>query len=206
MLFLLGIFFCVYPYVNKWTAKAQYDELSYYEEVVDCLGENQAEEIMEKARAYNCTAIAAPRDYQQLLNPAGNGIMCSIRIPKLNLSLPVYHGTEEETLEKGIGHLYGSSLPVGGSGSHSLLAGHRGLPGAKLFTELDKLELGDAFEIHVCGSVLSYLVCDISVIEPKDTKILAKQQGRDLVSLITCTPYGINTHRLVVTGEREDGI
>lgn len=132
------------------------------------------------------------------------GVIAILEIPEIELELPIYHGTEEETLAKGIGHIAGSNLPVGGESTHCLLAGHRGLPNAELFTRLNELEVGDVFVIKINGSKLSYVVCDVFVIKPEDTSKLCVQEGRDLVSLITCTPYGINTHRLVVTGERKE--
>lgn len=127
-----------------------------------------------------------------------------LEIPKIELKLPIYHGTEEETLAKGVGHISESDLPVGGESTHSLLAGHRGLPNAQLFTRLNELEVGDVFVIHLYGLEHTYEVCEISVIKPEDTDVLAVQEGRELISLITCTPYGINTHRLIVTGERKE--
>lgn len=131
-------------------------------------------------------------------------LIAILEIPKIELKLPIYHGTEEAVLQKGIGHICGSDLPVGGESSHSLLAGHRGLPHAELFTRLNELEIGDEFVIHICDEKHTYEVCKIFIIEPDDTSALCVQDGRDLISLITCTPYGINTHRLVVMGERKE--
>lgn len=127
-----------------------------------------------------------------------------LKISKINLELPIYEGTEEETLQKGVGHIWGSSLPIGGDSTHSLLAGHRGLLDAPLFTRLNELKIGDEFIILVHDKRLVYKVCEIRVIKPENTEGLGVQKGRDLVSLITCTPYGINTHRLIVTGERKE--
>lgn len=134
------------------------------------------------------------------------GVIAILEIPKLNLELPIYEGTEEETLQKGIGRITESSLLAGGESAHCLLAGHRGLPNAQLFTRLNELEVGDEFVIYIKEEKLTYEVCEISIIKPEDTGGLGVQEGRDLVSLITCTPYGINTHRLVVTGERKENI
>ena len=128
--------------------------------------------------------------------------MGQIHIPEIDISLPIYYGTEEEILEKGIGYIPWSSLPGGGESKHCLLAGHRGLPGAKLFTRLGEMKIGSRFFIEMDGQRLVYEVCEIQVIKPEQTENLGVQKGRDLVSLITCTPYGLNTHRLVVTGER----
>ena len=133
-------------------------------------------------------------------------VMAIIEIPKINVELPIYQGTDKATLAKGVGHICGSDLPIGGEGTHSLLAGHRGLPNAQLFTRLNELEVGDEFYIHLHETKLAYEVCQISVIKPEDTSGLGAQEGRDLISLITCTPYGINTHRLVVTGERKEDL
>ncbi len=206
IMFLLGVCLCIYPHLSHAFGEQECVALASYLEAAENLDEDQVREILEEARKYNSTAGNSLEDYQEVLNPSGNGVMCSIQIPCIDLMLPVYHGTEEEVLSKGVGHIYGSSLPVGGEGAHSLLAGHRGLPNAELFTRLGELEQGDLFEVHVCGEVLTYAVCEIRIIEPSDTAMLTPQQGKDLVSLITCTPYGINTHRLVVTGERKEKI
>ena len=128
--------------------------------------------------------------------------MGTLQIPKINVNLPIYHGTDEEVLKNGIGHLQGSSLPVGGENTHCVLTGHRGLPNSKLFTRLDELENGDLFFIDVCGTKMAYQVKNLQIIKPEEVDCLNIEAEKDLVSLVTCTPYGINTHRLVVTGER----
>lgn len=128
--------------------------------------------------------------------------MARIEIPKINVDLPIYHGVSESVLSKGVGHLRSGSLPVGGESTHAALSGHRGLPSSKLFTRLDELEKGDLFYIDVLGRTLAYRICDIQTTDPQDTDLLEIQEGRDLVTLITCTPYGINTKRLLITGER----
>ncbi|GAA1424524.1 hypothetical protein GCM10009640_20930 [Agrococcus citreus] len=128
--------------------------------------------------------------------------MARIRIPSIEVDLPIYHGTDEETLRKGVGHLLGSALPVGGSGTHSVLTGHRGLPESVLFSDLDQVAEGETFELDVYGEVLTYAVRDVQVVEPGDTELLLPESARDLVSLVTCTPLGINSHRIVVVGER----
>ena len=140
--------------------------------------------------------------YQELLNLSENGIMGTLQIPKINVNLPIYHGTDEEVLKNGIGHLQGSGLPVGGANTHCVLTGHRGLPNSKLFTRLDELENGDLFFIDVCGTKMAYQVKNLQIIKPEEVDCLNIEAEKDLVSLVTCTPYGINTHRLVVTGER----
>ena len=128
--------------------------------------------------------------------------MGSMDIPKIGVELPIYHGTSEEVLSKGIGHLQGSSLPVGGESTHSILTGHRGLPQSKLLTRLDEMEKGDYFFFHVLNETLAYQVTEIQVVKPEEVSILKIQEGQDLASIITCTPYGLNTHRLIVTGKR----
>ncbi|MCD7715403.1 MAG: class C sortase [Lachnospiraceae bacterium] len=147
---------------------------------------------------------AAEKDtlYQSLLNLAGDGIMGYLSIPKIDVYLPIYHGTGTEELQKGIGHLYGTSLPVGGEGTHTVLAGHRGLPSAALLTDLDLLEEGDYFYFYILDDVLAYQVTGIEVVEPDETDSLATVAGEDLATIVTCTPYGINTHRLLVHGTR----
>lgn len=141
-------------------------------------------------------------EYNKQLNMTGSGVMGSLEIPKIDVNLPIYHGTEDIVLSKGVGHLQGSNLPVGEENTRSILTGHRGLPNAKLFTRLDELKKGDLFFIRVCGKTLAYKVEKTEVIKPEEAETLSVVSGKDLVSLVTCTPYGINTHRLVVTGER----
>ena len=140
--------------------------------------------------------------YYEQLDLTGTGIMGTLDIPKINVNLPIYHGTDEESLANGIGHLIGTSLPVGGENTHSAISGHRGLPSSKLLVRLDEIEMGDYFFIRVGKETLAYRVCDINVVDPEDTSSLEIESGKDLVSIITCTPYGLNTHRLIVTGTR----
>ncbi len=212
LLFLLGALLWLYPILNSaFEGNRKWDVLVSYEQAIEDFETNQVETCIQDAKEYNeClyeiggTVGTEFRDYQSQLNPMQNGMMGSISIPKLSIHLPVYHGTKEEELSKGIGHIPGSSLPVGGVHTHALLAGHRGLPRAELFQHLDKMEIGDRFYLHVYDKKLSYQVCQIHVVRPSELQSLQLQEGRDLVSLITCTPYGINTHRLIVTGEREE--
>lgn len=140
--------------------------------------------------------------YDQQLNIGGTGIMGRIRIPKIDVDLPIYHGTSEETLLKGVGHLEGTSLPVGGESTHSVLTGHRGLASAKIFTDLDRIVSGDSFVVEILGQAFTYRVFDVRVVEPSETQYLKTQPGKDLMTLVTCTPIGINSHRILVTGER----
>ena len=141
-------------------------------------------------------------NYEEQLNVTTTGMMGHIEIPKINVNLPIYHGTSEAVLTTGIGHLEGSSLPVGGENTHAILTGHCGLPSAELFTRLDELRIGDEFVIYTCHQKLKYKITNVQVVEPDQVDVLKIENDKDLVSLITCTPYGINTHRLIVTGER----
>ena len=143
-------------------------------------------------------------EYDSLLNLSGNGMMGYIEIPTISVNLPVYHGTAASTLETGVGHLEGSSLPVGGEGTHAVLTGHTGLNKAKLFTDLTEVKKGDLFFLHVSGRDMAYEVNEIKIIEPEDISTLLVRPGEDLVTLVTCTPYGVNTHRLCVTGTRTE--
>lgn len=174
------------------------------------------ESELEKAREYNsmlyqtqgvyvgdeAASILSDESYESLLNLTNSGIMGRIEIPKINVDLPIYHGTEDEVLSKGIGHYKPSSLPVGGKSTRAVLTGHRGLPSSKLFTRLDEMEEGDYFFIEVCNETLAYRVNEIIEIKPEELSQLQIEPDKDLVTLVTCTPYGINTHRLLVTGER----
>lgn len=148
------------------------------------------------------TSILSEESYESLLDVSDTGVMGSIEIPKIDVDLPIYHGTSDDALDIGVGHLEGSSLPVGGENTKAILTGHRGLPGSTLFTRLDEMVEGDLFFLNVMGETLAYKVTDIVTILPEDVSSLEIEAGTDKVSLITCTPYGINTHRLVVTGER----
>ena len=142
------------------------------------------------------------KQYEELLNIRGFGIMGYIDIPSIKCSLPIYHGTEESVLQNAVGHIEWSSLPVGGEGSHCVLSAHRGLPSAKLFTDLDKLDIGDVFTLRILDEILTYEVDQILIVEPKETEDLHIVQGQDYCTLLTCTPYGINSHRLLVRGHR----
>ena len=147
-------------------------------------------------------SAAERKEYEALLDSDGSGVMGYLEIPKISVSLPIYHGTSDEVLAKGVGHLEGSSLPIGGESTHGILSGHRGLPSARLFTDLDQLEEGDSFTINILDQTLQYQVTEIQTVLPEETENLRIQQGKDLITLVTCTPYGVNTHRLLITGER----
>lgn len=174
-------------------------------------------EAKEQANIYNHSLIpgastedaysqeglqAASEDYDSQLNIAGNGIMGYVEIPKISVNLPIYHGTENDSLERGIGHLLGSSLPVGGESTHTILSGHSGMASQKMFTDLGQLAAGDVFYLHVLNKTLAYQVVEINTVLPYDTSLLGIVPGEDLCTLVTCTPYGINTHRLLVRGSR----
>ena len=204
---------------NQWNNYRQKQLISGYEQVVS--DKEAAEGIdydaeRKKAEDYNeallpCVlpdsfALAESSGvdpvYMNTLNIAGDEMMGSVEIPKINIKIPIYHTTEEEVLNKGAGHLEGSSLPVGGANTHAVISAHRGLPSASLFTDLDQLKEGDHFLIHVLNETLCYEVDKISVVKPEDTSALAVEDGQDLVTLLTCTPYGVNTERLLVRGHR----
>ena len=220
IIFLAGLSLLLYPFVaNQWNNYRQKQLLSGYEQVVS---EKEAAEGIDydaerkKAEEYNeallpCVlpdsfALAESSGvdpvYMNTLNIAGDEMMGSVEIHKINIKIPIYHTTEEEVLNKGAGHLEGSSLPVGGANTHAVISAHRGLPSASLFTDLDQLKEGDHFLIHVLNETLCYEVDKISVVKPEDTSALAVEDGQDLVTLLTCTPYGVNTERLLVRGHR----
>ncbi len=220
LMVMLGVSVLLYPSAASWfSLLEQSQRVSEYTEVMDELGPEGRLEELAAAREYNATltggalidpyggtplsdqrAIVAAYREQLDLGPAE--VMARVRIPAIAVDLPIYHGTDEETLRRGIGHLLGSALPVGGEGTHSVLTGHRGLPESVLFNDLDRVVVGDRFQVDVYGEVLTYEVRDVQVIEPGDTDLLMPETGRDLVSLVTCTPLGVNSHRIIVTGER----
>lgn len=218
LLLLTGVALLVYPYAGFWFS--QQNQSYVVQEYDDSLERMTAEQLAaewERAQAYNAALststlydpFASGRDemdaeYLSLLSINDNGVMCRVRIPKIDVDLPVYHGTSQMVLQKGVGHLEGSALPVGGEGTHAVLTGHTGLNDAKLFTDLTELAVGDEFYIQTLDQPLAYRVDQITVIEPTDTEALEPVAGRDYVTLITCTPYGINSHRLLVRGVRVD--
>ena len=213
LIFLLGLSLLLYPAVSDyWNSKHQTRAIAVYSEEVSGLDENQYQALWEAAAAYNASLLERNNAYllteeqkaayEQLLNVSGLGIMGYIEIPSIDCSLPIYHGTEESVLQIAIGHLEWTSLPVGGESTHCVLSGHRGLPSAKLFTNLDKLQEGDVFLLRVLDEVLTYEVDQILIVEPQETGALRIVEGEDLCTLVTCTPYGINTHRLLVRGHR----
>ncbi|MGI6206102.1 MAG: class C sortase [Anaerovoracaceae bacterium] len=216
-IFVVGAGLLLYPtFSNLWNEYRNQQLITDYNDSVQSLDNSEIERIRAEAKAYNdqhtvnqiVDAFTEEEDYilthpyDQLLNPNGDEIMGSIVIPKIGVNLAIYHGLGKDTLEKGVGHCEGTSLPIGGESTHAVLAGHRGLPSAKLFTDLDQLETGDVFYIKVLDETLAYKVDQIKTVLPEETEDLAIVPGKDYVTLITCTPYGVNTHRLLVRGTR----
>lgn len=213
VVFVAGLSFLLYPTVsNLWNQAHQSRAIATYTEQVEKLDDSSNKEMLKAARKYNKELLKKAdhwklskkdkKKYESLLDVSGTGIMGYIEIPKIDCSLPVYHGTDEGALQIAIGHLEGSSLPVGGKSSHCVLSGHRGLPSARLFTDLDQMEEGDTFILNILGHKLAYEVDQIKVVLPEEMSDLEIQEGKDLCTLVTCTPYGINTHRLLVRGHR----
>ena len=211
--FLAGLSLLLYPTVSNYINEMhQTKAIADYSERVARISPEEYDAMLRAAQNYNARLLGREnrfvatvddkRLYNDLLNPDGNGIMGYIEIPTIDVSLPVYHGTEDNVLQVAVGHLQWSSLPIGGIGTHSVLSGHRGLPSAKLFTHLDELREGDIFLIKVLNETLTYEVDKISVVLPDEVSSLCVMEGEDLCTLVTCTPYGINTHRLLVRGHR----
>lgn len=214
LIFLIGLSVLLYPAIsNYFTRRSQVKMIARYNETVSGITQEDYDAIFASAEDYNkrlretSGSFYEPEKvtgYRTELDITGTGIMGYIAIPRIQVELPIYHGTSEETLNSAAGHLEGTSLPVGGVGTHCVLSAHRGLPSAKLFTNLDKLEKGDIFTITVLNRLLTYEVDQIRVTEPEDVRELQIQEGEDYCTLVTCTPYGINTHRLLVRGRRID--
>ena len=213
LLLLAGVSLLLYPSLSDyWNSMHQTRAIASYAETVSQLDTAQYDEMWKAAQDYNRslaqreTAFALTDEqkaaYESLLDVSGLGVMGYIEIPGIDCSLPIYHGTEESVLQVAVGHLEWSSLPVGGEGTHCVLSGHRGLPSAKLFTNLDKLAVGDTFLLRVLDEVLTYEVDQILIVEPEQVDAVGIVPGEDYCTLVTCTPYGINTHRLLVRGHR----
>lgn len=213
LILLAGVSLLLYPTVSDyWNSFHQSRAIASYAEQVANIDDAQYEELWDAARDYNQSLLHRPNDfllsdeqqeiYKSLLDFGGNGIMGYIEIPMIDVMLPIYHGTKESVLQIAVGHLDWTSLPVGGAGSHCVLSGHRGLPSARLFTDLDKLKVGDVFMLHVLNEILTYEIDQILIVEPQDTDPLLIEPGKDLCTMITCTPYGINSHRMLVRGHR----
>ena len=214
--FLVGICILLYPAVSDyWNSKTQSRAITDYESVLDNLGKNDYDAVFERAHAYNKALYETKYPlmdyknvpgYYETLSITDNDMIGYLKIDRIGVELPIYHGTSDKVLNKGVGHLEGSSLPVGGENTHSVMSAHRGLPSSKLFTDLDRVEKGDTFHIIILDQVLTYQVDFIKVIEPTDVSDLEIIEGGDYCTLFTCTPYGINTHRLLVRGVRIETI
>lgn len=215
LIFLVGLGFISYPTVsNLWNQAHQSRAIATYSKQVEKLDDSENKKMLKAARKYNKSLLKKSdhwklskkdkKKYESLLDVSGTGIMGYIEVPKIDCSLPIYHGTDEGALQIAIGHLEGSSLPVGGKSTHCVLSGHRGLPSARLFTDLDQMEEGDIFILNILGRKLAYEVDQIRVVLPEEMSDLEIEEGKDLCTLVTCTPYGINTHRLLVRGHRTE--
>lgn len=217
IIFLVGLSVLLYPTVSDYlNEKNSSRAIARYDEATQRLSEKDYAEELERAAEYNTyltgfsnLSMAATMEkgdesslYESLMNINEDGIMGSIKIPSINVNLPIYHGTREDTLLEGVGHYEGSSLPIGGESTHAILTGHRGLPSAKLFTDLDRLEVGDVFYIKVLGEILEYQIDQIETVLPSEVNSLSITPGEDYVTLVTCTPYGVNSHRLLIRGTR----
>ena len=213
LVFITGLSLLLYPTVsNYWNSLHQSRVVANYSDTMAKLSKQDKQAEIDRAVEYNSRLVSnggrfTPSDselseYKSLLNADGTGMMGYIMIPKLAIS----HTVDDAVLQLGVGHLEGSSLPVGGSGTHCVLSSHRGLPSAKLFTELDRMKKGDVFYLHVYDQVLAYQVDNIAIVEPNDYGLLEIEEGKDLCTLFTCTPYGINTHRLLVRGHRVENV
>ena len=213
LVIFIGLSLLLYPaFSDYWNDKVSSHAVALYQEQVAAIDEEQYQEIWNYAYRHNDSLKdrmnpykledGQKETYNQALDVSGNGVMGYIEIPAINVSLPIYHGTSEPVLQIAVGHLEWTSLPTGGESTHTVLSGHRGLPSAKLFTDLDKLVVSDRFMIHVLDQTLTYEVDQILIVLPEESESLLIQEGKDLCTLVTCTPYGVNSHRLLVRGHR----
>ncbi|MBQ5995278.1 MAG: class C sortase [Clostridia bacterium] len=214
IVFVAGLGLMMYPTVSDLVNKAhQSAAIDSYEDKISQLSTEDYSSILDNARSYNSKLttnefpqnsedLIGNEEYNAAVNPSGNGMMGYIKIDSIDLRMPIYHSTRESVLQSGIGHIPTTSLPVGGEGTHAVLTGHRGLPSAKLFTDLDKLKTGDIFYIYVLDDILAYQIDQIKTVLPVETQDLQIIEGEDHVTLVTCTPYGVNTHRLLIRGTR----
>lgn len=218
MLFFAALVLTLYPVISNYINQKYASEIfTAYQEVIAQTDNRVLVQEREKAIAYNKTLVprtesdssytqealqSASEEYDSILNLAGDGIMGYIEIPKINVHLPIYHGTGDSSLSKGVGHLLGSSLAVGGESTHAILSGHSGMASQTMFSDLEQLGIGDVFYLHVLDDVLAYQVTEINTVLPSDTSLLGIWEGEDCCTLVTCTPYGVNTHRLLVTASR----
>jgi len=217
LVLLIGLSLLLYPsFSDWWNERHQSRAIALYTEQVAGLNNDEYDQMLADARLYNETLLYRPNHYvltedhqviyDRILDLSGTGIMGYVEIPSIDVHLPIYHGTEDTVLQVAIGHIEWTSLPAGGESTHCVISGHRGLPSARLFTDLDQLTVGDHFMLNVLDEVLTYEVDQILIVEPHETEELLIQEGKDLCTLVTCTPYGINSHRLLVRGHRTDNL
>lgn len=217
LIFFVGLSLLLYPSISEyWNSFHQSKAIASYVEEVENLDEDEYEQIWQEAQAYNQELAKNGISYhvseeqtvvyERMLDIGGNGVMGYIDIPAIGCSLPIYHGTDEAVLQVAVGHLEWSSLPVGGEGTHCIVSGHRGLPSARLFTDLDQLVEGDVFLFRILDETLTYEVDQIRIVLPDELDELNIEPGQDLCTLVTCTPYGINSHRLLVRGHRIENL
>lgn len=217
LILIIGVSLLLYPtFADWWNSFHQTRAIASYSEEVANIDDDRYAELWTAAREYNLALLdrengfwlseERKEEYQSLLNIGGNGIMGYIEIPELKITLPIYHGTDEAVLQIAVGHLDWSSLPVGGSSTHCVLSGHRGLPSARLFTDLDKMVEGDLFLLRVLDEVLTYEVDQIRIVLPHEVDDLVIEENKDLCTLVTCTPYGVNSHRLLIRGHRIENL
>lgn len=216
VLFLTALGLTLYPLISNYVNQKYASEIQIaYQELIQQTDDSVLQEAKQRAIAYNLAItpgtadayseealVSAAEDYDSQLDIAGNGIMGYVGIPKIQVNLPIYHGTDAEVLDRGVGHLLGSSLPVGGKNTHTILSGHSGMASQKMFTDLEQLSPGDIFYLNVLNETLTYQVTEINTVLPYETDLLGIVPGEDLCTLVTCTPYGVNTHRLLVRGYR----
>lgn len=214
VMFFAALGLTLYPVISNYVNRKYASEIyTAYQEAIAQTDDTKLEQERDRAAAYNQALISgngftqdalqsASESYDSILNLASDGMMGYVEIPKISVRLPIYHGTGDGVLRKGVGHLLGSSLPIGGGSTHSILSGHSGMASQTMFTDLEQMEIGDVFYLRVLGDVLAYQVSEINTVLPTDTSLLGIWEGQDNCTLVTCTPYGINTHRLLVTGKR----
>lgn len=217
LILIAGLSLLIYPsFSDYWNSFTQSKVIVDYTQQIKNLDTEKYDQLLAKARSYNEKLIGRrnpyllseeqKKEYEELLDITGVGIMGYIEIPAISVTIPIYHGTSDAVLQIAVGHLDWTSLPVGGESTHCVLSGHRGLPSAKLFTDLDKLVVGDVFVLRVLDEVLTYEVDQILIVEPDETDELLIEEGKDYCTLVTCTPYGINTHRILLRGHRIENV
>lgn len=217
LILVIGLSLLLYPsFAEYWNSFTSSRAIATYTEQVASIDDDKYTQLWEEARAYNATLLERANEfllseeqmaeYLRLLDVSGLGIMGYIEVPSIGVSLPIYHGTEDSVLQIAVGHLEWTSLPVGGVNSHCVVSGHRGLPSARLFTDLDQVKEGDYFMLHVLDQTLTYEVDQIRIVLPHETDELLIKEGKDLCTMVTCTPYGVNSHRMLVRGHRVDNL